>query len=138
MRFPHGGGCQCGAVRYEISALPLVVYACHCIECQRQSGAAFALAAVIPGERFRITQGTPRMFARRTSPVKTMECWFCPDCGTRLYHVPGVRRRPQPFRPGGTGAGGRRRRIGHPRQRNRGETASRHDVVSHRVRPARQ
>jgi hypothetical protein len=29
------------------------------------------------------------MFARRTSPLKTMECWFCPDCGTRLYHVPG-------------------------------------------------
>jgi len=89
MRLPQGGGCQCGAVRYEISAPPRVVYACHCTECQRQSGAAFALAAVIAGEHFRITQGTPKMFARRINPVKTMECWFCPDCGTRLYHMPG-------------------------------------------------
>lgn len=47
------------------------------------------MAAVIPQEHFRITKGEPKMFARRTSPVKTMECWFCPDCGTRLYHVPG-------------------------------------------------
>ena len=46
MRLPQGGGCQCGAVRYEISGPPRVVYACHCTECQRQSGAAFALAAV--------------------------------------------------------------------------------------------
>jgi hypothetical protein len=47
------------------------------------------MAAVIPGASFRLTRGEPRMFARRTSPVKTMECWFCPDCGTRLFHVPG-------------------------------------------------
>jgi hypothetical protein len=47
------------------------------------------MAAVIPRENFRITKGTPEMFARQTSPTKTMECWFCPDCGTRLYHVPG-------------------------------------------------
>jgi hypothetical protein len=89
MTFPQGGGCQCGSIRYEISGPPTVVYACHCTECQRQSGAAFAMAAVIPQERFSITKGEPKLFARRTSLVKTMECWFCPDCGTRLYHVPG-------------------------------------------------
>ena len=89
MRFPQSGGCQCGAVRYEIGGPPRIVYACHCTECQRQSGSAFAMAAVFPGESFRITKGVPRMFARRTSPVKTMECWFCAECGTRLYHMPG-------------------------------------------------
>jgi hypothetical protein len=47
------------------------------------------MGAVIPQEHFRITKGSPKMFARKTSPSKTMECWFCPDCGTRLYHVPG-------------------------------------------------
>ena len=66
-----------------------MVYACHCTECQRQSGSAFAMAAVIPQKNFRITQGAPKMFARQTSPTKTMECWFCSACGTRLYHVPG-------------------------------------------------
>ena len=48
MDFPQGGGCQCGAVRYEITGPPAAVYACHCTECQRQSGSAFAMAAVIP------------------------------------------------------------------------------------------
>ena len=89
MTFPQSGGCQCGAIRYEITGSPAAVYACHCTECQRQSGSAFAMAAVIPQQHFRITKGNPKMFARKTSPSKTMECWFCPDCGTRLYHVPG-------------------------------------------------
>jgi len=89
MRFPQAGGCQCGAVRYEITGSPITVYACHCTECQTQSGSAFAMAAVIPGQHFRITRGSPKMFPRRTSPTKIMECWFCGDCGTRLYHVPG-------------------------------------------------
>lgn len=87
--FPQGGGCQCGAVRYEITGPPTVVYACHCTECQRQSGAAFAMAAVIPRAQFRLTQGEPKMFPRRINATKVMECWYCADCGTRLYHIPG-------------------------------------------------
>ena len=89
MNFPQSGGCQCGAVRYEVAGPPTTVYACHCTACQAQSGSAFAMAAVIPQAQFRITAGEPKMFARRTSPTKVMECWFCGACGTRLYHVPG-------------------------------------------------
>lgn len=89
MGFPQTGGCQCGAVRYEITGPPTTVYACHCTECQRQSGSAFAMAAVIPQAHFRVTRGSPAMFARPTGPAKVMECWFCADCGTRLYHMPG-------------------------------------------------
>ena len=89
MNVPQGGGCQCGAVRYEITGPPVAVYACHCTECQKQSGSAFAMAAVIPEAHFRVTRGTPTMYSRRTSQTKIMECWFCADCGTRLYHVPG-------------------------------------------------
>ncbi len=89
MNFPQSGGCQCGAVRYEISGPPATVYACHCTECQRQSGSAFAMAAVIPEANFRLSKGSPRMYVRQTNPAKTMECWFCADCGTRLWHVPG-------------------------------------------------
>ena len=47
------------------------------------------MAAVIPKESFRITRGEPKMFARQTGPAKIMQCWFCSDCGTRLYHMPG-------------------------------------------------
>ncbi len=87
--FPQAGGCQCGAVRYEITGSPRIVYTCHCTECQTQSGSAFAMAAVIPQENFRIIRGDPKMYLRQTSPAKAMQCWFCPDCGTRLYHMPG-------------------------------------------------
>jgi len=89
MAFSKMGGCQCGAIRYEISAPPITVYTCHCTECQRQSGSAFAMAAVIPGAHFHITRGSPARFTRNTGAGRTMECWFCADCGTRLYHQPG-------------------------------------------------
>jgi hypothetical protein len=89
MNFPQSGGCQCGAVRYEVTGPPVMVYTCHCTECQKQSGSAFAMAAVIPGESFHVTKGTPKMFARQTATGKVMECWFCSDCGTRLWHRPG-------------------------------------------------
>ena len=46
MKLPQSGGCQCGAIRYEITGPPAAVYACHCTECQKQSGSAFAMAAV--------------------------------------------------------------------------------------------
>jgi len=47
------------------------------------------MAAVIPQAQFRIIQGQPKMFARPINPTKVIECWFCPDCRTRLYHMPG-------------------------------------------------
>lgn len=87
MRFPQSGGCQCGAIRYQIVAAPLIVYACHCTECQRQSGSAFAMGATVREEHFRITRGSPRIFVRTTDTAKTLACWFCPDCGVRLYHA---------------------------------------------------
>ena len=40
------GGCQCGAVRYEIAQEPLAVYVCHCRECQKQSASATNRAAI--------------------------------------------------------------------------------------------
>ena len=90
MPFRQSGGCQCGSIRHEITGPPQIVYACHCTECQKQSGSAFAMATVIPQENVRITKGTPAMFTRRTSQTRVMECWFCPECGTRLYPVPGA------------------------------------------------
>jgi hypothetical protein len=60
LRLPQAGGCQCGAVRYEIAAAPLTLYACHCAECQRQSGSAFGLSMPVPAGAVRITAGEPR------------------------------------------------------------------------------
>jgi hypothetical protein len=42
------GGCQCGAIRYEIASFPLLLYTCHCTDCQRQTGSAFGPPAPQP------------------------------------------------------------------------------------------
>ncbi len=49
--FPLDGGCDCGEVRYRLTTRPLIVHCCHCRWCQRESGAAFALNALIESER---------------------------------------------------------------------------------------
>jgi hypothetical protein len=85
------GGCQCGAVRYAIGAEPLTVYACHCTDCQRQTGAAFALSMVVPRTAIAIVKGAPKRWERPASHTASgtpTTCLFCPDCGNRLYHLP--------------------------------------------------
>jgi hypothetical protein len=49
--FPTEGGCDCGAVRYRMESAPLFVHCCHCRWCQRESGASFALNAMIEADR---------------------------------------------------------------------------------------
>lgn len=49
--FPAEGGCDCRAVRYRMTSTPLFVHCCHCRWCQRESGAAFALNALIESDR---------------------------------------------------------------------------------------
>jgi hypothetical protein len=88
MHLPQSGGCQCGAVRYEISATPRVVYACHCTECQRQSGSAFGMGLVVNEAQFRLARGTPRRFDHVTESGRRAEAWFCSNCGTRVFGSP--------------------------------------------------
>ncbi len=49
------GGCNCRAVRYEVSSEPLFTHVCHCHECQRESGGAFHVSTLILGADFKIT-----------------------------------------------------------------------------------
>ncbi|HEY6992281.1 MAG TPA: GFA family protein [Xanthobacteraceae bacterium] len=88
MRLPLTGGCQCGRVRYEIRAKPLSVYACHCTECQRQSGSAFALSLPVPRDAVAVVSGTPATWRRVLEGGRVIACFFCADCGTRLFHNP--------------------------------------------------
>src|SRR6476660_10281479 len=81
------GGCQCGAVRYEVSAEPLEVYVCHCRECRRQSASAFGISVTVPAEAFVLTQGHLRSWSRPTDSGRVLECMFCADCGTRIRHT---------------------------------------------------
>ena len=88
MRLPLTGGCQCGAVRYEIRAQPLTVYACHCTECQRQSASAFSLSLVVARDAVVIVAGTPKQWRRVIEGTRAIACVFCGECGVRLLHNP--------------------------------------------------
>jgi len=88
MKLPLTGGCQCGQLRYEISVEPLSVYACHCTECQRQSGSAFGMSVLIPREAFRFVKGTPVRYERTADSGRVIEGDFCEACGVRPVHYP--------------------------------------------------
>ena len=81
------GGCQCGEVRYESGGEPLALYVCHCRECRRQSASAFGISLIVPPKGLRVTQGAPKSWTRPSDSGGQVECAFCPDCGSRLWHV---------------------------------------------------
>jgi hypothetical protein len=74
------GGCQCGAIRFALSAPPVKVSICHCRMCQKASGAPFASLADIDRSHFAWTRGEPAAF--RSSSIALRD--FCAACGTPL------------------------------------------------------
>ena len=58
---PLEGGCTCSAVRYRMATVPLFVHCCHCRWCQRETGAAFALNAMIEADRVVLLKGQPEV-----------------------------------------------------------------------------
>jgi len=56
------GGCACGAIRYEVTAEPIVMFNCHCRDCQRATGTAFSAVVYVPAKAFKITKGSPRYY----------------------------------------------------------------------------
>lgn len=88
MYLPLTGSCQCRAVRYQCTAAPRSIYACHCTECQRQSGSAFGTSMLMTRDALAFTQGTPKSWVRTSDSGRKVDCLFCPECGTRLVHLP--------------------------------------------------
>ena len=86
MKLPLIGGCQCGRIRYEVTAEPLTLYCCHCHECQKQASSAFGMSLPLKKEAVRVTAGTPRHWVREAASGAKVDCHFCADCGTRLFH----------------------------------------------------
>jgi hypothetical protein len=89
MATPFTGGCLCGTVRYECSAAPLFSLNCHCRDCQRETGSAFAPILAVLTAAFRLTQGTPQYFDVMADSGQTTRRAFCAACGSRLFGEPG-------------------------------------------------
>lgn len=81
---PQTGGCACGAVRYALSAPPLMVYNCHCTNCQKITGSAFTVAATIPEAALAFTNGSPARVEWKADSGNTRFGLFCGRCGSRI------------------------------------------------------
>ncbi len=79
------GGCACGAVRYRLASRPMFVNCCHCLDCQRQTGSAFAINAIIETSRVEILSGELTVATMPTDSGRPLDIHSCAACGTSLW-----------------------------------------------------
>jgi hypothetical protein len=91
MSASFSGGCACGAIRYACTVDPLFAMNCHCRDCQRETGGAFAPVLGVPRAGFMVTRGSPRYFDVRADSGHTTRRAFCGQCGSPLFGEPGSR-----------------------------------------------
>jgi hypothetical protein len=79
------GGCACGAVRYRMTSAPMFVHCCHCLDCQRQTGSAFVLNALIETARVQLLGAEPKRFEMPTASGRPHGVYRCAACGTAVW-----------------------------------------------------
>jgi hypothetical protein len=84
MATPFSGGCMCGAIRYECSADPFLALNCHCRDCQKSTGGAFASVLAVPKDALKIT-GEPKYYEVKADSGNMISRGFCPKCGSPLF-----------------------------------------------------
>ena len=85
------GGCACGAVRYRLTWAPMFVHCCHCLDCQRQTGSAFVLNALIEADRVVLLAGEPQPLAVPTDSGRPHRIFRCPRCQVAVWSEYGGR-----------------------------------------------
>lgn len=85
------GGCACGAVRFELTTPPMWVNCCHCLDCQRQTGSAFVINAIIETDRIVVSGTAPMPVRVPTDSGRPHDIYRCPVCQTALWSDYGVR-----------------------------------------------
>ena len=83
--FALDGGCVCGAVRYRMTARPLFVHCCHCRWCQRETGSAFVLNALIESEHVELLKGRVEAVPVPSESGRGQEICRCPTCKVALW-----------------------------------------------------
>lgn len=81
----YDGGCTCWQVRYQLIRKPLFVHCCHCSWCQRETGSAFALNALIEADRVQMLQGETVTVDTPSSSGKGQRISRCPNCYVALW-----------------------------------------------------
>ena len=84
------GGCLCGAVRYTAEAEAPTATVCHCRDCQKFTGSAFAALVMVPKDALKLT-GALKTFSSLGGSGKPILRHFCPECGSSIAEEPGTR-----------------------------------------------
>jgi len=79
------GGCTCRQVRYRMTSRPMFVHCCHCSWCQRETGSAFAVNAMIEADRVELLAGQPEMINTPSASGKGQKIWRCPNCRVAVW-----------------------------------------------------
>ncbi len=83
--FTAEGGCTCRQVRYRLTSRPMFVHCCHCRWCQRETGTAFALNAMIEAGRVELLAGQPERVDTPSLSGKGQKIWRCPSCRVAVW-----------------------------------------------------
>jgi hypothetical protein len=83
--FPCDGGCACSFIRYRMATSPLVVHCCHCHWCQRETGASFALNAMIEADRVIHLSAEPEIIDTPSNSGKGQKIARCPKCRVAVW-----------------------------------------------------
>lgn len=79
------GGCDCRAIRYRLASEPMFVHCCHCRWCQRESGASFALNALIETDRITLLGQRPEMVPTPSASGLGQQIARCPTCRIAVW-----------------------------------------------------
>jgi hypothetical protein len=83
--YPLEGGCDCKHVRYRMESAPLIVHCCHCRWCQRETGTAFALNAMIEADRVIDLNGAPQVIDTPSLSGRGQKIARCPRCRIAIW-----------------------------------------------------
>jgi len=83
--YPLEGGCDCGRIRYRMETAPLIVHCCHCRWCQRETGTAFALNALIEAERLVHLKEEPEVIDTPSQSGRGQKIARCPLCRIAVW-----------------------------------------------------
>lgn len=83
--YPLQGGCDCRSVRYRLTSAPLFVHCCHCRWCQRESGASFALNAMIEADRVEELGAAPELVHTPSESGAGQMIARCPTCKVAVW-----------------------------------------------------
>ncbi len=82
---PTDGGCTCRSVRYRMTAPPMFVHCCHCRWCQRETGSAFVLNALIEADRIELLSGRVGVIDTPSESGRGQKIHRCQDCKIALW-----------------------------------------------------